>query len=230
MKMTKLITTATIALTMFGTTIPAMAQPIKHDGHAKVALTSKGHQAKNQNNDLSHQKTFDHRTITVAIDPALADVKPAIEQAAANWNESQVLCFKVLPKYSDQADIVINRVNIEGPDGKAGENFRVYPVVNKDGHLKQATVELDERKLKVNSQEDPATYQALVQTEAARALAGAVGMPLLNHRQSVMNFGPGASAPTSYDFGVLDRLYTNPNARYSRIYGLPMYHGFDLAY
>lgn len=229
MKMTKLITTATIALTMFGTTATAMAQPIKHDGHAKVALTSKSHQAK-ENDNLNDQKTFDHRTITVAIDPALADVKPAIEQAAANWNAGQVLDFKVLPKYSDQADIVINRVNIEGPDGKAGENFRVYPIVAKDGHLKQATVELDERKLKVNSQEDPAAYQALVQTEAARALAGAVGMPYLNHRQSVMNFVPGAAAPTSYDFGVLDRLYTNANDRYSRVYQLPMHQGFDLAY
>ena len=229
MKMTKLITTVTIALTMFGTTATAMAQPIKHNGHESVALASKNHQA-NENDNLSYQKTFDHRTITVAIDPALADVKPAIVQAAANWNAGQVLYFKVLPKYSDQADIVINRVNIDGPDGKAGENFRVYPVATKDNYLKQSTVELDERKLKVNSQEDPATYQALVQTEAARALAGAVGMPLLNHRQSVMNFGPGAAAPTSYDFGVLDRLYTNANDQYSRIYHLPMHQGFDLAY
>lgn len=229
MKMTKLITTATIALTVFGTTATAMAQPIKHDSHAKVALTSKSRQAK-ENNNLSYQKTFDHRTITVAIDPALDDVKPAIEQAAANWNDGNVLDFKVLPKYSDQADIVINRVNIEGPDGKSSETFRVYPVAKKDGHLKQATVELDERKLKVNSQEDPATYQALVQTEAARALAGAVGMPYLDHRQSVMSFGPNASAPTSYDFGVLDRLYTNPNAQCSRVYQLPMHQGFDLAF
>lgn len=227
MKMTKLITTATVALTMFGTTIPAMAQPVKHDGHAKVALTGKSCQ---QGNDLSYQKTFDHRTITVAVDPALADVKPAIEQAAANWNDGQVLDFKVLPKYSDQADIVINRVNIDGPDGKAGENFRVYPMVKKDGHLKQTTVELDERKLKVNSQKDPAAYQAIVQTTTARALAGAVGMPDLNHRQSVMNVGPGAAAPTSYDFGVLDRLYTNSNAKYSRVYQLPMDQGIDLAY
>lgn len=227
MKMTKLITTATVALTVLGTTIPAMAEPIKHDSHAKVALAGKSCK---QSSDLGYQKTFDHRTITVAVDPALADVKPAIEQAATNWNDGQVLNFQVLPKYSDQVDIVINRVNIEGPDGKASENFRVYPIVAKDGHLKQATVELDERKLKVNAQTDPAVYQELVQTEAARALAGAVGMPYLNHQQSVMNVGSGVLAPTSYDFGILDRLYTNPNAKYSRVYQLPMDQGVDLAY
>lgn len=227
--MKKLLIAFVALLTLTGTvstTSPAFAQPVKQETRHVGQYIAKTKQAQNRSQDLTHQPRFDHKTITVAVDPALGkDVLYDTEQAATAWNQANVLKFKVLPTYKSAADIKIDKVAI---DDKSGDVVRVLPIVNY-GTIKAATIELDTKKLQVNAQRDQEAYHVLVQSAIARGLGGAVGLPEMDYDNSVLSNRTVAERPSSFDFGVLDRLYSDPAVSTSLVYGLPMHAGFKIA-
>ena len=138
--MKKLLIAFVTLLTLTGTlstTSPAFAQPVKQETRHVGQYIAKTKQAQKRSQDLTHQPRFDHKTITIAVDPALGkDVLYDTEQAASNWNQANVLKFKVLPTYKSAADIKIDKVTI---DDKSADVVRVLPIVNY-GTIKSATV------------------------------------------------------------------------------------------
>ena len=83
--------------------------------------------------------------------------------------------------------------------------------------------------MQVNAQRDQEAYHVLVQSAIARGLGGAVGLPEMHYDDSVLSDKTVADHPSSFDFGVLDRLYSDPAANTSLVYGLPMHAGFEIA-
>lgn len=219
--------------------------PVVHAAAVNHHLGKLNHNANNDSTSLARYPRFNHKTITVGVNPqAPQSMKDATDAAIAAWNQAGVLHFEMAP-YNYNDDVLIDNVHIAGnaggQSGQQGLNKSGFYTVGKtwlnpdqrtaNGVIKHAKIEIDPQNIKTCSPTKDDQDTMTVNT-IEHELGHAVGLPhikITNEDQSSQNsvmLSHNNGPVNQFDYGLLDRLYTNQDLNYSNLYHLPMTSGY----
>lgn len=200
---------------------PASAEPVLHHG-------VKTSQIKADNQSMAGQDRFSSRTITIGIDPSTPQYEQrAFKQAVGEWNQGGVVILVIKP-YNIHDDILVDNAHFPHAKDKLFYTLgRTMPEV-KDGYLTHSHIEIDPQNIKAVSVPDQ-NKEDVIEHEMTgvmtHEIGHAMGLPHVAKEDSCM-YATHQGDVTSYDYGLLDRLYTDQKQSESQIYHLPMHDGF----
>ena len=191
--------------------------------HSQRALKSK-----QDLHTMADQARFDHRTITIGIDPSTPQYEQqSLAKAVESWNQAGIVTLKI-KDYNIHDDILVDNAMIR-PQGQSKSFYTLgstTPTV-KNGFIKQSHIEIDEGNVKKDHDNDQELIDQEMTNVMEHEIGHALGLPHVTRYSSCMY--PIDNGPvTNYDYGLLDRLYSNKDQAQSQVYGLPMNSGFTI--
>ena len=149
MRVMKLLTSMGLGAILLSAGMPAMAKPVMHNKAHKSAVVTplmpfqpgQGETLKTGENGVHH---FNHRTITIAVEPSLTSQGPfydALKAGIANWNRDSQVHFKLLGDYTNKADVVFTNVNLPNIDN--GSRVDTFQYAKRPAEIHRSLVEFD---------------------------------------------------------------------------------------
>ena len=197
----------------------AQAEPRIHNG---VKTSQIQH-----NHTMAGQDRFNSRMISIGIDPSTPKYEQqSLTKAVAKWNQGGIVTLVIKP-YNVHDDILVDNATIPKAKGKDYWILGNTTPTVQNGHIIHSHIEIDPHNVAhVCDYERPLVDDTMIDT-LEHEIGHALGLPHVTNPDACMY--PVDQGPlTNFDYGLLDRLYSDQNTPYSRVYHLPMDSGFTV--
>ena len=196
------------------------AEPRIHNGVKTSQIDHNPH-------TMAGQDRFDHRQITIGIDPSTPKYEQqSLTKAVEKWNQAGIVTLVIKP-YNIHDDILVDNAIIPKAKGKDYWILGNTTPTVQNGYITHSHIEIDPHNVaRVCYYEKPVIDDTMTDT-LEHEIGHALGLPHVTNPDSCM-YPVNQVSLTNFDYGLLDRLYSNQDAPYSQVYQLPMNSGFTV--